>query len=346
MARPPFPDAVDQITPDWLNRSLEGGAATGLRAVRIGQDEGFSGCRLYRLMLDGGAGPASLVVKLSPADVTDARRMAGANAREVAFYAGHGQEAGLPLPFVHLARFDPATAASLLVMQDLGGHRALPFATGLGAGDAGLALRALAGLHARWWDGKGDAGPTLQQAYPFDTLWPAYRDHVARTMPDIALPPALRALGDRIAADPDAACARLTQGGPLTRIHGDAQADNLRFADGPGGPHALLLDWQFTGWGKGMSDVGYLMISSLTPALRRRHEAALVGGYRATLATRGVRGEDPGGYLRAAAGKLWITVAATLRYDNASPAKQRWRRVDLERLAAFCVDHAPAAAFG
>lgn len=335
----PFPNCVADITADWLNRSLEGAAVTGVRAVRIGLDEGFSGCRLYRLKLEGG-GPGSLVVKLSPADATDARRMAGANAREVAFCADHGQDAALPMPFCHLARFDAATGASLLVMQDLGDHRALPFANGLGVAEAGLALRALAGLHARWWDGDGDAGPTLQQAYPFDTLWPAYLDHVARIKTH--LPPALRALGDRIAADPEQACARHSGTGPLTRVHGDAQADNLRFADGPGRAGALLLDWQLTGRGLAMSDVGYLLISSLTPAVRRQHERALVEGYRAALAERGVRGH-PGGYVRAATGKLWITVAATLQYDNATPAKQRWRRVDLERLAAFCADHDPAA---
>ena len=338
MARPPFPNSVEDITADWLNRSLEGAAVTGVRAVRIGLDEGFSGCRLYRLKLEGG-GPASLVVKVSPPDDAAARRMAGPNAREVAFYAAHGRDAALPLPFCHLARFDAATGASLLVMQDLGDHRALPFANGLGVAEAGLAVRALAGLHARWWDGDADAGPTLQQVFPFETLWPAYLDHLARSMPDLPLHPALRALGDQIAADPEAACAALWQGGPLTRVHGDAQADNLRFGDGA---RVLLLDWQLTGWGRGMTDVGYLLISSLTPALRRQHERALVEGYRAALAEQGVRGH-PGGYVRAAVGKLWITVAATLQYDNATPAKQRWRRVDLERLAAFCVDHDPAA---
>lgn len=339
MARPPFPNSVEDITADWLNRSLEGAAVTGVRAVRIGLDEGFSGCRLYRLKLEGG-GPASLVVKVSPADGDAAGRMAGANRREVAFYAANGQDAGLPVPFCHLALFDAATGASLLILQDLGGCRALPFANGLGVAEAGLALQALAGLHARWWDEPFEAGPTLQQAFPFHTLWPAYLAHVALTMPD--LPSPLRRLGDRIAADPVAACAALTGPGPLTRLHGDAQADNLRFADGPFGPKAVLIDWQLTRWGAGMADVGYLLISSLTPVLRRQHERALVEGYRAALAEQGVRGHL-GDYVRAAAGKLWITVAATLQYDNTTQAKQRWRRVDLERLAAFCVDHDPAA---
>jgi len=95
----------------------------------------------------------------------------------------------------------------------------------------------------------------------------------------------------------------------------------------------------------GAGVVGYLMISSLAPALRRQHERALVDLDQTALDARAVPGNDTDGYVPAAAGKLWITVAATLQYDNASPAKQRWRRTDLERLAAFCADHNPAAAF-
>lgn len=339
LTQQPFPGSVEEITADWLNRSL-GIAVTGVQATRIGQDEGFSGCRLYRLALRG-TGPGSLVAKLSPAEPAAARRMATANGREVAFYAAQGPDTLLPMPRCALALFDPDTGKSLLLLQDLGAHRALPFAAGLGVDEAGLALQALAGIHARWWADPGVDGPTLQQTYPFQTLWPAYLDHIARMMPDLAVPPAMRALGDRIAADPVQACARLDGPGPLTRVHGDAQVDNLRFAGG----RAVFLDWQLTGRGAGMADVGYLMISSLAPSLRRQHERALVDLYQTALNTRAVRGNDTDGYVPAAAGKLWITVAATLQYDNASPAKQRWRRTDLERLAAFCTDHNPAAAF-
>ncbi len=340
MAPVPFPTSVDAITPDWLNRSLAGVAVTGVRAARIGQDEGFSGCRLYRLVLDG-AGPASLVAKFSPADAADARRTAAANGREVAFYAAQGQDGGPSLPRCHLARFDAATGASLLLLQDLGGFRAVPFAAGLGLQETRLALQALAGLHARWWDDPGPAAPTLQQVWPFDALWPAYLDHAARTLPEPGLPAALRALGDRIAADPGLACARLDGTGPLTRLHGDAQADNLRFD----GERAVLLDWQLTGPGMGVTDVGYLLISSLAPALRRQHERAVVDTWQASL-HRPSAGTDTGaGYVRAAAYKLWITVAATLQYDNTPAARQDWRRVDLARLAAFCADHDPAAGF-
>ena len=342
MTQRPFPILPEDITPAWLQQSgAVDGPMSGISATRIGQDEGFSGCRLYRLALDGQA--VSLVAKMSPADPVRATRMAAANAREVAFYAAQGQAPDLPIPRCRLARHDAASGASLLILQDLGGDRAVSFAAGLGVRDAGLALRALGTLHARGWDGDAHHdGGNLQQSHPFHTLWPAYLDHIGP-----ALPPALRALGDRIAADPEAACAKMNGTGPQTRLHGDPQADNLRFGDGAEGPMARLIDWQMTGRGAAIADVGYLLISSLSPTLRRANEADLIALWRVSLAARGVQA-DPGhdGYLLAAARKLWVTVVATLGYDNASPVKQAWRRTDLARLAAFCADHDPARMLG
>lgn len=342
MTQPPFPILPEDITPAWLQQSgAVDGPLSGVSATRIGQDEGFSGCRLYRLSLDGQA--VSLVAKMSPADPGRAMRMAAANAREVAFYAAQGQTPDLPIPRCHLARYDAASGASLLILQDLGGDRAVSFAAGLGVQDAGLALRAVAALHAQGWDGDADHdGGNLQLSHPFHILWPAYLDHIGR-----ALSPALRALGDRIAADPEAACARLNDTGPQTRLHGDLQADNLRFGDGPEGPMARLIDWQMTGRGAAIADVGYLLISSLSATLRRANEADLIALWRASLAARGVAaapGDD--GYLLAAVRKLWVTMVATLGYDNASPVKQAWRRTDLARLTAFCADHDPARMLG
>lgn len=322
----------EALTPAWLGRLPGLAGVTGLALRRIGQASGFSGCRLYRLTLAPGG--ARVVAKFSPAAPAALAAMAAANAREVAFYRGGA--AGLPAPACHFAACDPATGASLLILQDLGGWRAGSFRRGLGPAQAGLALAALAQGHARHWGRIAEAGGSLQAAYPFDRLWPAYLDRLGRP-----LPAAIDRLGTRIAADPPRALARLAGTVPPTLCHGDPQADNLRFG---GGGEVLLIDWQMAGPGPGLADVGYLLASSLEPATRRRHEAALVARWRAGLAARGVAdGGAAAGYALAAVGKLWITVAATLFFDNRGAARQRWRQVDLDRLAAFCDDHDPAA---
>lgn len=45
-------------------------------------------------------------------------------------------------------------------------------------------------------------------------------------------------------------------------------------------------------------------------------------------------------YRLAVIGKLYVTIAATVLLDNFPPFKRAWRRTDLERLLAFCEDHA------
>ncbi len=88
------------------------------------------------------------------------------------------------------------------------------------------------------------------------------------------------------------------------------------------------------------------MISSVTPAGRRRSEERLLETYHRSLIEHGVRGYDLdqcwSDYRRAAFGKLLVTVAGTLLYDNSSAHRREWRRVDLERLTAFLGDHAVA----
>ena len=45
---------------------------------------------------------------------------------------------------------------------------------------------------------------------------------------------------------------------------------------------------------------------------------------------------------KAAVGKLFITVAATVLLDNSSAHRRAWRWADLQRLVAFIEDHAVA----
>ena len=111
---------------------------------------------------------------------------------------------------------------------------------------------------------------------------------------------------------------------------------------------AVLLDWQFAGKGRGVYDVAYFLISSIDPAQRRNMERGLVALYHAQLLRAGITDYTLShcwaDYLQSVAGKLLMTVAATVLLDNASPHKQAWRRADLTRLLAFCADHRIAPA--
>lgn len=348
---PGFPSDPSRITPDWLSRTLRDKAGnavtvTDVRVSRIGQDESFMGGRIYRIVLghasDNGGAPASLIAKFSPLDPAQANAFAWANRREVAFYSGVAQP-GLPVPHCHFAGFDPETGYSLILLQDLSAHRAVPFRQGVPAADAGAVMDALAKLHAAYWD-----SPDLDQVeseslvdnLDFASCWDAYPAIVAELFGDLSVPHSFLLLGDHLVTHRARIFADLLETAPATCLHGDVQADNVLF-DAKG--QARLFDWQLMGKGAGAVDVAYFLISSLTPETRRAAERDLIARYVAGLSRLGVSGyalencwKD---YRRAVAVKLLVTIAASVRLDNSSAHKRDWRRADLLRLLAFCEDH-------
>ncbi|MFU1477234.1 oxidoreductase family protein [Roseovarius sp. C7] len=332
LAVPLGPEAV---TRGWLSAVL-GREIDALRLERVGVDEGFTGTRLYRAEM-GAAG--QVIVKLASEDAALRARFAAENAREVAFY--HQFAAGLPVPGCFYAASDPVAGASVVVLEDLGGARAVPFVTGLDRKEALAAVRALAQAHAVHWDAgalAGLPGSAVADELGFADCWAGYEAALQELLPGAELSPELRTLGAALAGDAGAVLGPLLDAGPLTLRHGDAQADNLMFA----ADAALLLDWQFMARGRGGADLAYLLISSLRPETRRADEAALVESYLVALAARGIdypRERLWQDYRRGAAVKLLMSVVATVGMDNRGPAKQAWRRADLARLVAFCADH-------
>lgn len=342
-----IPVTLDEITPDWLTEVLGQGRVLAVDATRIGEAEGFTGGALYRITLRREkAGPLAVVVKLSPRDPAMRTAMRTLNGRESQFYARFSDASGLPVPQCHYAAFDRETGASILVLEDLTAARAVPFAAGCGYDDALRVVSALAAIHARLWNSPALQrldGSAILQELPFQSLWTEYPARLHALLPDVVLPTEFLHLGDEVARRQDDIFARLMDLPPLTCLHRDLQIDNVMFAPTGAEEVAVLLDWQLCGTGRGACDLAYFLISSLEPPLRRQCEDDLVARYHALLVQGGVEGysladcrED---YVLAAVSKLFITVAATVLFDNSGPAKAEWRAVDLRRLLAFCADH-------
>ncbi len=156
---------------------------------------------------------------------------------------------------------------------------------------ARLALEEIAALHAGWWNRPelADLGATIQ---PFGqgawigtgarhaAAWPAFAPFVAER----ASPELLR-IGERMADAIEPMMVDMARGA-RTLCHGDFRADNLMFA--PGGGGLVTIDWQAPLQARGAFDVGHLMSMSVTTALRRAHEAALLHGYHDRLTAAGV----------------------------------------------------------
>ncbi len=333
---PRVPEGPQDLTWAWLGAVL--GRETGpVMGQRIGEEAGFTGGGLYRLT----AADGSWVAKLSPSDPAMRALWAPANAREVRFYTEFS--AGLPVPGCDYGAFDAETGASVVLLQDLAGFRAGEFRSGLSAEEAGAVADAMADIHAAWWNApevKGLSGAAMLDEFGFVECWAVYPDVVGRLLPELALPEAFLSLGDHIAANAKALFGALLEDGPLTVLHRDCQADNVMF-DAKG--HAVVLDWQLMGKGRGVYDIAYLLIGSVRPELRRGIEAGVVRRYHDRLCAAGVSGysfdDCWADYLRAVIGKVFLTTVATVLLDNDTAHRRAWRRADLERLLAFCADH-------
>ncbi|MCE1227148.1 MAG: aminoglycoside phosphotransferase family protein [Geobacteraceae bacterium] len=74
---------------------------------------------------------------------------------------------------------------------------------------------------------------------------------------------------------------------PQTVTHHDCHPGNLFWReDGSVG----FLDWQLVRLGEGIGDLAYLLTTTLTPEVRRRHEADLLAYYAETVCSQGITG--------------------------------------------------------
>ena len=76
--------------------------------------------------------------------------------------------------------------------------------------------------------------------------------------------------------------------GPLTLIHGDSHLANCFEYPTPDGPQMGMIDFQGMQWCKGIRDVQYFLINSLSPEVLKQHEEELIDYYISALAENGI----------------------------------------------------------
>ncbi len=320
------PARAAAVGPQWLTHVLQPRfPGVRVRAVEpLGRDVGTTDrLRLgvtYGSAGDGEQPPASVFVKLAPADFKTRLfvNLMRLGATEVRFYREVAEQLPIEIPRMFHARIDGRAQRFALVFEDLGvrGARFMTVAEKMTLEEARRVVSALARFHARFWD---------SAQLSSDLAWMKAHNHnpnyrVERFISGAALgpaarrfselvPPALRAAIPRLIAERDQLEDAWAQR-PLTLIHGDAHVGNLYFL-----PDAVgFLDWQVVQHGQGMRDVSYFLINSVPTDLRRAHERELIGHYLSALAEHGVAAADFDAaweQYRLHALYAWIAVAVT-----------------------------------
>ncbi len=299
--RADLPGRVADLTPAWLTSALQRdwpGCRVRAHAL-VSADAGTTDRARVRVTYAprgdaGGMPPDTLFVKLAPAHTTTRLlvNLLQLGRTEVEFYRGVAADVAVDVPRVFHAACAGSAQRFALVLEDLGqrGARFTNVGETLSLADAQQVMRALARLHAGFWD-----SPRLRT----DLAWLKAHEHnpryrLERFLCAAALPRGIRRFADLVPAPLQAIVPRLIAGrdaledawaeGPLTLIHGDAHAGNLYFL-----PHEVgFFDWQVVQRGQGMRDVSYFLSNSIPTELRRRHERELIALYLATLGERGV----------------------------------------------------------
>ena len=121
----------------------------------------------------------------------------------------------------------------------------------------------LAALHRRWEGTARDRWPWLRAPGTAADLIGALYD---RTWPQLAtrgdIDAGVRALGDSLLGAVEGAEQAEGTAGPLTLCHGDVSLGNV--VTSPSGEIAFL-DWEDVRWAAGVTDLAWLLVSSVTP---------------------------------------------------------------------------------
>jgi thiamine kinase-like enzyme len=353
-----IPDRPEMVTAVWLTKALraskiiKNAAVKSYKMDRVGAEEGFSG-QIARFHLSYDTiekrAPASLICKLSsdkPAIRADFKKD---YACEVQFYAEIAPQADLPVPTCYYQAIDTTSGASVLLLEDLSHFHAANLIGGCTASEVDVVVTELAKIHGHWWNHPeliGDTWLSTPRSFakrPFPQWWSNYPKIIANLLPDYPLPLSVFKVGQQFSRNMEHILNQLSVP-PLTFIHRDVHADNLLFGIRPTHPPLMLFDWAYAGRGRGIGDITYFMVSSVSPKLRQKFEESWMNRYYAQLIQSGVQNYSLTqcwhDYKIAVVNKLFISVMATVLFDNNTPQRRAWRLADLRRITAFLEDHA------
>jgi hypothetical protein len=277
------------LTSGWLTAVLRRAGVHadigGYRWRRIGTETGIGGfVTRVELRYRGPHSvdaPPSLVVKfpLHPEWIDNA-------IVEQRFYLELAASCPMGTPRCYLAAVNRRSRRWTLVLEDLGGLRALDDVAGVSPEDAAVIIDALAAMHA--WARRPEVKVGWLPAYRhdeigLDTYYESYLERGLRRLRGFVARD--HAALFRGLADAERAAYEIAASEPRTAVHGDFRGDNL-FMPAQGRP--IAVDWESARRLRGGYEVGRFLVTSLRSEDLRRDGDALIARYAAGVAGHGM----------------------------------------------------------
>ena len=302
----PMPRIADEICVELLNEIIgEMHPGTRLVSARMVERKNYGEANVsssvratFELEYAPGASrmfATRVVIKLSMADDIWPAKLFPIYENEVKFYKYARPGLDLEVPVALGARYDPMSKRFMVIMEDLG-LRGAKFALQSDEPDVHKTQAVLdvhAKLHATFWESprfKTDLSfiQTHLEGSMEDLMHGLVRNGIQGELEKQVVK---RELMGRLGMTEDemfwaTEAVKLHQSRlPQTLVHGDSHFGNTYAL--PDGKHGLA-DWQLCVRGYAMHDISYLINTSLSIELRRKHERELLAFYRDRLSYYGV----------------------------------------------------------
>ena len=241
--------------------------------------------------------PRQLLLKLSRPDSKQKVVRSEHRRREVEFH--RTLVADMPnLPVVrchHAACCDESGAASLLFDDLSDTHTSgKPFSPP-GMRQAESAMDAFGAFHASWWDHSSlgrisrlaDKRSVAEKVADIRSCFPKFADAAGSSLTGRQ-----RRIYDVALASLPTLYRRVSDGGDLTLIHGDANFSNLLLPDDADESEAVIIDWQLYGVSFAAEDLAHLIPLFWSRQQRKDTEVGLLRRYHRGLLSHGLVGYD------------------------------------------------------
>ena len=302
-----IPNTPLDITSQWLTEALSSTkmfsnvVVTSLRIEPIA--ELTCDGQLARLHLSfsqpQSAPPNKLIAKLHAPDepLRAKTRILTPDKCEILFYQQLASEIPLRTPYCYYSAMDVTHGKYVRILEDLAPAKVGDQISGSTMKETAVALHAIAGFHAYWWENKRletfdwlANSPTDSDSVTdwildqYQEAFPIFADKTGALMTDV-----VKTFGERL---PEKLMGKSQLGKPpRTLVHGDFRLENVFFGASLGELGFAVIDWQDVSRGEGVSDVAWYIGGCLkmTPK-RQTEERQLLKTYHETLKSNGVSG--------------------------------------------------------